>query len=163
MQSARGRVGSGTSIALLTGNKSRVVVLGTLVRESWRWPPEGHLGAGFLSRRKEKAPLFCLQTMHSEGAMLVHRALTLKWTSECCTGCRVSPRDLGTEAVEQCLTCLGYTPGLRVSALSSIWLLQVLSLLSRSSLSALYKGFLFSQAWGFFFTCDLIRTNSFLF
>lgn len=80
MQSTTGGIGSRTSIALLTGNKSRAMVLGIPGRESWRWPPKGHLGAVFLSGRKEEVLLFYLQTRHSDGAMLVHCTLTLKWT-----------------------------------------------------------------------------------
>jgi len=101
--------------------------------------------------------LFYLQSARNEGAMLVHRTPTLNRTSERWTGWRASPRDLGTEAVEQRLTS-GETPelelhlGLRVAALSSIWLLQVLSLLSPPSLSAPYRGFLFSQVGLGFFT-----------
>ena len=81
MESTTGCVGSGRRIiTLLTVNKSWVVVLDSLGRKSWRWPPKGHLGAVFLSGRKEKVLLFYLQTLHSDGTMLVHCTLTLKWT-----------------------------------------------------------------------------------
>lgn len=110
-----------------------------------------------------------LQTLCREGATLLHHTLT---DLAGCMGCRESPRGLGTEAIEQCLTFWEMPDhGLHLGPPSFSIFQHLVATDAEPSLSftpsALYKGFLFSQVlvvWVFFlFICDLIHTNSFLF
>lgn len=60
IQSTTAHAGSCTGTMLLTRDKCQDKVLSMPGRESWRWPPRGHLGAVFLSRMKGKVLLFYL-------------------------------------------------------------------------------------------------------
>lgn len=142
------------NITLLARNKTWVVVLGTPGRKSWRWPPTGHL----LSRRKEKVLLFYV---HGNGAMLVHCTLNTPTS----LAVELSPRDLSILGLTSGETPdAGVHPGpLPFSTLQHLFAAVAKPSLPFIPICSLQRLLVFPSVAFFFFTCDLIHTNSFLF